>query len=273
MNENKPLVSVEWVKNHLTDSNLIILDASLIKTKSGERVTFNTKGIPGTRYFNISEVFSNQDSPYPNMLTTDILFEREIQNLGINSTSNVVIYDRQGIYSSARAWWMFKTMGHQNVSVLNGGLPAWISAKLPVANLQSETHNKGDFKVNRNTLMVWDYQQVNTNIKVKSHCVIDARSEERFLGIRPEPRPQTKSGHIPGSISLHYQKLLDNGFLKSEEEIKQIFNALNNKGKPLVFSCGSGVTACILYLAAYLYLTNEIAVYDGSWTEWGERIN
>ncbi len=270
MKINQVIVQPAWLKQNLTDKHLIILDASLRKDKTGKYVEQKTLGIPGARYFNISDVFSDQDNYYPNMLVNYIIFEREARKLGINNKSKLVIYDTKGVYSSPRAWWMFKLMGHHNVFVLDGGLPGWEKLGYDVHSIHTNNIILGDFKANPNMNMVWDYAKIKENLKTNTHLVIDARSSDRFLGTRPEPRTQTKSGHIKNSINLHYNLLLKNGFLKSEEEIIPIFNALKIGEKPLVFSCGSGITACILYLSAYIYLNKKIAVYDGSWAEWGE---
>lgn len=271
MQKNQAIVSVHWLQEHMLDDNLIILNASLNKDKTGQIVYSDSYGIPNSIPFNISDVFSDQTSAYPNMLTDVSTFEKEVSAFGINSTSTIVIYDTKGIYSSPRAWWMFKLMGHSHVYVLNGGLPAWKALNYPVTKRIHIKRERGDFIAKPNFNMVWNYNQVKENIKTNTHQIIDARSEDRFLGLRPEPRKQTRSGHIEHSLNLHYSKVLTNGFLKPEAELKTIFKTLNIGRKPIVFSCGSGVTACILYLTAYLYLDHKLAVYDGSWTEWGER--
>lgn len=264
------LISVEHLKDNILNTELIILDASLTQNKYGEVVNPSRFGIPRSQYFDISNIFSDQNSPYPNMLIDPILFEEEVQKLGVNKSSQIVVYDSKGIYSSARAWWMFKIMGHDNVAVLNGGLPAWKKANYPLDQINHQHIKNGDFKACFNSTIAWDFHKTKLSVKNHSHCIIDARSQDRFLGHTKEPRPQTQSGHIPGSLNLHYSQLLNNGFLKPGKEIVQLFSALNIQNKKLIFSCGSGVTACILFLAGYLYLENEIAVYDGSWTEWGE---
>lgn len=270
MDRSQALVSVNWLKEQLDREDLIILDASLRKNKFGEKVSVESAGILGAKYFDISNVFSDQSSLYPNMLPQPDIFEQEVNTLGIHKDSKIVVYDNKGIYSSPRAWWMFKLMGHNNVHVLNGGLPAWKKAGLPIEQISTKIES-GTFQVNPNYNMVWDYNQVKKNLDTGTHIVIDARSKERFLSLRPEPRPQTRSGHIPKSVHLHYQSVLNGDMFKPKEAIEQEFKNLNIDKKPLVFSCGSGITACILYLAAYMYFENSIAVYDGSWTEWGER--
>lgn len=273
MKEQPALVSVKWLNEHLFDSNLILLDASLTIDKSGKEVSLSFNGIPGALQFNISELFSDQKSKYPNMFPNVDDFELHARKLGINKDTAIVVYDQKGIYSSARAWWMFKILGHKNIYVLNGGLPAWEKKGLPVQSLKTSIDGNGNFKAVINNNLIWDYNKMKQNIDFQSHQVIDARSYKRFLGLTKEPRPNTKSGHIPHSKNLHYQSLLHNGYLKSEEEIKALFSSLMINDKPMVFTCGSGVTACILYLATYMYLPNKAVVYDGSWTEWGEREN
>lgn len=271
MKEQSALVSVKWLNEHLLDSNLILLDASLTIDKSGQEVSLNLNGIPGALQFNVSELFSDQKSKYPNMFPQVNDFELQARKLGINQDTTIVVYDQKGIYSSARAWWMFKVLGHKNIYVLNGGLPAWVEKGLPVQSLKTSRDGNGNFIASKNSELIWNYNQVKLNINLQSHQVIDARSRKRFLGLTQEPRPNTKSGHIPHSKNLHYQSVLHNGYLKPEEEIKALFSSLKLNDKPIVFTCGSGITACILYLATYMYLPNKAVVYDGSWTEWGER--
>lgn len=271
MIKSKALVTVQWLNEHLLDEDIIILDASLRKNKTGNSVPYLKKGIPNTRYFNISEKFSDLNSPFPNMLPAFDVLETDIQKLGITSDSMVVIYDQNGMYSSPRAWWMFKLLGFDNVYVLDGGFPAWKEEGFQITPILHNNFKRGNFKINPNSSLLINYTQMKDNLQSKEYIIVDARSQERFLGNSPEPRPLTKSGHYPGSINIHYNTIVRNGHLKPKEEISNIFNIKEIKNRSLVFSCGSGITACILYLAAYMYLDNPIAVYDGSWTEWGER--
>ncbi len=256
------LVSVDWVADHLKSPNLIVLDASL-KCEAG------APQIPGTRHFDFDRKICDQKNPLPHMMPTPELFEREVRLLGVNQDSIVVVYDQTGIYSSPRAWWMFKAMGHDQVAVLNGGLPAWLRAGLPV---QTDTHSistSGNFISTPRMELFCDADHVLLALDDEESVVIDARSQGRFLGNEPEPRDGLSSGHMPNAINMPFTTVLGNGRMLPIEEISSHFKSLVNPDQKLIFSCGSGVTACILAFAASLCGYKDISVYDGSWSEWG----
>lgn len=256
----KQLVSVDWLKEHLDDEHLIILDASS---------DYNpTATIAGARHFDIKNTFSNTDNPLPNSFPSASIFEKECQNLSINASSHIVVYDRKGIFTSPRVWWMFKTFGHKNVSVLNGGLPAWEAAGYSLNQASNSPIKQGNYRAQLDPAHLKTFEDVRSNINSQDCILIDARSSGRFLGTAPEPRPQLKSGHIKKSINLPYTEVLNNGFYKSKNELEAIFSELDLREKPLIFSCGSGITACIILLAYDLVSDNSTSVYDGSWTEW-----
>lgn len=166
---------------------------------------------------------------------------------------------------------MFKAMGHDNVAVLNGGLPEWVNLGFPTAPLnKEETYPAGDFKANLRQELVKSYEDVVANLSTESFTIVDARSEGRFNGTAPEPRKQLKSGHIAGSVNIPYGDVLENGKFRSVEELKALFENKGTDDKELVYSCGSGLTACIIMLAGELAHQNNKAIYDGSWTEWAE---
>ena len=267
------LVSTKWLHKNLTNPDLIILDASQKNNISGEKTEFEDLQIKNARFFDIKNSFSKKDAPFPNTLPNAKEFEKECRNIGINKTSKIVVYDNLGIYTSPRVWWLFKIMGHKNVAVLNGGLPAWNKAGFEVEPIQKSIYNLGDFEAVLHPELVKNIDDIKTNLSSKKATVIDARSEGRFNGTAPDPRPNLKSGHIPNSISLPYSNVLEDGKFKSEETLKTIFNNLKIKEEPLIFTCGSGVTACIIMLASELVLKNSKAVYDGSWTEWASTKN
>ncbi len=265
-----PLVDSSWLKAQLDDPNLVLLDASPISNVSGLKSENETIQIPGARYFDLKNEFSVKGSSLPNMLPDAIQFESTAQKLGINNSSKIVVYDNLGIYTSPRVWWMFKTMGHKNVSVLDGGFPAWIDAAYRTEPIAKRNHTLGDFESNFNKNAVKDFNQIKTNITNQESIVIDARSAGRFGGTSPEPREGLRSGHIPNSINIPFGDVLKNGKFKSLRELDIVFEGVD-KTKPLTFSCGSGLTACIVLVASELVLKNKKAVYDGSWTEWAER--
>lgn len=266
------IVTSKWLFENLNTSDLIILDASATPISGGVS-EFQNKCITGARFFDLKNNFSNTTSLYPNMLPTPEDFQKECRKLGINSSSKLVIYDNLGVYSSPRVWWMFKTMGHEKVTVLDGGLPDWIANGYSTEAIQLDKKIMyGDFKANFNKEMVVDFDAIKINIQEQNAIVIDARSEGRFNGTAPEPRAELKSGHIPNSLNIPFENVLNDGKFKSVSELTSIFNSETYSDKPLVFTCGSGLTACIILLASELVLPNKKAVYDGSWTEWTQKV-
>lgn len=264
----QPLVSVDWLYSHLNASNLIVLDASMNKVTDLQSDSSDIQ-IPKARFFDIKNDFSNTDDPFPNAVPSQNQFNRAAQKLGINSDSAIVVYDDKGIYSSARVWWLFKAFGHQNIAVLNGGLPAWVSNGYPTEAKVDYKGANGTFKGTYHADYFKDFKAVQNSISNSNHLIIDARAENRFNGLVEEPRQGLRSGHIPNSVNLPYSRLLNHKSMKKTAEIKAIFSTFNITGKHLVFSCGSGITACILALGADLAGIKNTAVYDGSWTEYG----
>ncbi len=266
-----PLVTAKWLHTNLLHPNLVILDATMQKPNlsSDKKTEITESQIRGTRFFDIKNVFSNTTSGLPNTIPSPELFELQAQNLGINNSSVIVVYDRLGIYSSPRVWWLFRTMGYANVAVLDGGFPAWLETGLAVEPLSSAIWKKGDFKAVFAPSSVVSAAEVLEATKDANCCILDARSPDRFDGSKEEPRAGMRSGHIPGARNLHYENVLSNGRMRSEEELKSIFASLNLDNKQLIFSCGSGITACILALAADIAGYQEGVLYDGSWSEWG----
>jgi thiosulfate/3-mercaptopyruvate sulfurtransferase len=225
--------------------------------------------IPTARFFDIKNEFSDAEAPFPNTWPGEAAFNDKARKLGIHNESFIIAYDDHGIYSSARAWWMFKAMGHQNVVVLNGGRKAWKEAGYSLEPKTSVAFPRGNFKGRFNTEYFTDKEEVFTNIEQGRALTIDARAENRFKGLVEEPREGLRSGHIPGSVNLPYTDLLSGGKMR---DITSIGNLLRDKAgtkEPLVFSCGSGITACVLALGAEMAGYKNMSVYDGSWTEWG----
>ncbi|MBP6182235.1 sulfurtransferase [Flavobacterium sp.] len=266
-----PLVTSTWLNTNFGDPNLIILDASLKENQSSLKTDLENLQIRNARFFDIKDTFSDTTNPLPNTLPSPEKFEFEAQKLGINKNSKIVIYDHLGIYSSPRAWWMLKTMGHENVAVLDGGLPDWIKEGFFIEEKKSNpTYTKGNFKAQFISAYVKNKEQILKNIQTEVALLIDARAENRFHGIGDEPRRGLRNGHIPGSINIPYTRLLQDGKFLSKEALLKIL-PLNEK--PLFFTCGSGVTACIDLLAYELISKNPKSIYDGSWTEWGQLEN
>ncbi|HAQ71598.1 MAG TPA: sulfurtransferase [Flavobacteriales bacterium] len=265
---NSPLVSVSWLAEHIDNPDLIVLDASSATNISGKKPEFENCVIQGARHFDLKNKFSDSDVPFPNTMPSQEQFQQEARNLEINNESIIVVYDNLGLYNSPRVWWMLKSMGHKNIAVLDGGLSAWVHAGLPTSENHATDYAHGNFTAEFTLRAVVAMEEVKANILSKQFTLIDARSKGRFDGTAPEPREGLSSGHVPGSSNVPFQEVLSNGFMKSEEELSAIFDKLKLEVKPLVFSCGSGLTACITLLAAELVLPNQLAIYDGSWTEW-----
>ncbi len=261
-----PLVTVDWLHSHLSDPDLVILDA----TQAGKKADHEGLQLPGARHFDFKRTFADRENELPNMLPSPEAFATEAQKLGISNTSKIVVYDRLGVYSSPRVWWMFRTMGHDQVVVLDGGLPEWVRCGYEVEPVQRYDSLPGSFATVFNPDLVKGIQDVYQNLSGKKALVVDARSAGRFEGIAPEPRAGLSSGHIPDSKNLPFPDVLRDGKFKPKAELLGLFQTLDLGDQPLIFSCGSGITACILYVASELVLSNEKAVYDGSWTEWAQ---
>jgi len=264
------LVSVDWLSQNLKLDNLIVLDTSLAATAEGKSASLKDFYIPGARKIDLKNKFSDQKAPFPNTLPSPTQFEHECQALGINRDSKIVVYDNMGIYSSPRIWWMFKVMGHSDVSVLDGGLPAWIEAGQSTSSDLAQSTTKGNFKAKLQSQWIKSYEEVKGNLTSQEFQILDARSAGRFNGTAEEPRKHLKSGHIDQSANIPYQDVLQDGRFKSAEELKALFNQKVGDREELVFSCGSGLTACIIMLAGQIAGKKSKTVYDGSWTEWAE---
>ncbi|MEM6522351.1 MAG: sulfurtransferase [Bacteroidota bacterium] len=262
----KELVSVEWLSQNLDKKDLILLDTSLDTTPKFKDLT-----IPTSRYFDLKGNFSDRRSDLPNTMPSEAQFELECQRLGIGQNSYIIVFDNRGIYSSPRVWWMFKVMGHESVSVLDGGLTEWIKKGLNTEKKIKRTYALGDFRASLNESFVVKYQDIQKNFEESTFTLIDARSEGRFNGTEAEPRKQLKSGHIKGSINIPFQEVLNNNKYKSKEELRMLFQEKCGTDDKLVFSCGSGLTACIVLFASEMAFKKSRYVYDGSWTEWAQK--
>nr|WP_315214441.1 sulfurtransferase [uncultured Flavobacterium sp.] len=264
----EPIVSTAWLYANFGNPELILLEAVLKDNQSNLKSDLENFQIKSARLFDIKNTFSDNNNPLPNTLPSAEQFETEAKKLGINKNSTIVIYDKLGIYSSPRAWWLFKIMGHKNVFVLDGGFPAWIAEGYATEEIPTnQNYETGDFEAKFVPELVKTKEQIIENIATKEAVLIDARAENRFKGIGDEPRAGLRSGHIPGSINIPYTKLIRDGKFLSKAELIEI---LPISEKPLLFTCGSGVTACIDFIAYELICKNPKSVYDGSWTEWGQ---
>lgn len=258
-----PLVSPQWLATHLDDPELVVLDASIAPAEPTDET------IGGALRFDIDGPLSDHTADLPHTMPSPEQFRREIRRLGVGRESAVVVYDSMGIYSSARAWWMLRAMGHDAVAVLDGGLPGWQRAGLPTVSRRAEGPVEGDFEPQPREGWFVDADEVLTRLDDPAHTVLDARSRGRFAGTHPEPRPGLRGGHMPGARNLPFTDLLDDGFVIPLEDLRRAFSEVSDDDQRLTMSCGSGVTACVLALGATLAGRTDIAVYDGSWSEWG----
>lgn len=266
-----PVVSVDWLRNHLAHHKLVVLDATLKPVVATGPVSSLDEGvgIPGARFFDLDCKFSEQKSALPHMMPTPETFQREARALGINRDSIIVVYDRENLYSSPRARWSFKAMGHEQVAVLDGGLRAWAKADLPLQPISNQPPTQGNFTAQPRPELFCDADKVAASLKDKGCVVIDARSEGRFRGQEPEPRSGLRGGHMPGSRNVPYTLVQNDGHMRPAEELKALFAERAGRPQRFIFCCGSAVTACVPALAAELCGYRDITVYDGSWSEWG----
>ncbi|MUV03755.1 sulfurtransferase [Flavobacterium rakeshii] len=264
-------VSSHWLFSNINNNNIIVLDAS-IKPVTGMANNIDAI-IPKAKRFDLKNVFSDKESKYDHMLPKPNMFINELQKLGINEDSVVVVYDNQGVYSSPRAWFMIKDIGHKEVYVLDGGLPKWIENGFSTCTEYTNVAVTGNISVKDKPRFFCDANYLQEHYNDNGCNVIDARSEGRFLGLEPEPREGLKSGHIPGSVSLSFNKVIKDGAFLDNRELKAMFSGLADINQELIFSCGSGITSCIPAMAALIAGYNNIKVYDGSWSEWGDTQN
>ncbi|MEM8734186.1 MAG: sulfurtransferase [Planctomycetota bacterium] len=266
------LVSTDWLQNHLDDSNVVILDTTLKKRPDGTQINQEPVYIRGAQEFNYDTDVCDPDTDLPHMLPSPEQFTKAARERGISKDTLVVCYDALNVFCAPRGWWMFKIMGHDNVVVLDGGLPKWLAENRPTQDAFSKPKREGSFEANFRANMVRDVDQVQAAVDVAESQTIDARSAGRFNATEPEPRPGMRGGHIPGSSCLPFTELLEGGCFKSRSQLKSILeNTIRPGIEQIVFSCGSGVTASILALAADECGYSNFAVYDGSWAEWAGR--
>lgn len=266
------LVAVNWLEKNIHHKELILLDASwfMPMLKRDGQSEWAKETIPGALFFDFDKCICDQCSELPHMMPSADLFQRASRALGINQGSALVVFDRLGIFSSPRVWWMFKSMGFDNIAVLDGGLKSWKEAGLATcAGVENHNDNKGDFIAHEQVNLICDEPQVLTATVNKEIQILDARPEARFLGQVAEPRADLRSGHMPSAKSLPFTHLLDNGKMRKLEQLQVIYAKLIGDDEQAIFSCGSGVTACVLALGATLCGYQHLSVYDGSWAQWG----
>ena len=273
--KQNPFISTEWLNKHLKDDNLVILDGSwyLPAMARSAEDEFEKAHIPGAQRFDI-ETVKDKNNPLPHMLPSKEEFAEAVGELGIDDTMQVIIYDGSGLFSAPRVWWTFHVFGLENAFILEGGFPKWLKEKRPVEAGKAQARNRHECPVTYHPEMVLNADNVLEIVKTGRLPIIDARAADRFSGESPDIRPGVRSGHIPGSLNLPFGKILqaDKSAPKADEDIIKEYHALGvDLNKPFAVSCGSGVTASILAVAAYKASGKIPALYDGSWSEWGSR--
>ncbi|KAG6555412.1 hypothetical protein Mapa_002639 [Marchantia paleacea] len=291
-----PVVSVDWLHQHLKDPNVKVLDASwyMPGDKRNPLKEYQECHVPTALFFDVDGVV-DPTSELPHMLPTEAAFAAAASALGLSNEDSLIVYDGKGLFSAARVWWMFRAFGHENVWVLDGGLPKWRAKNYPVESTVSpdvlekiesasssvrkiytqEQVEPSTFKAELQQHLVWSRDQVLNNIGDKRYQLVDARNKGRFDGTVPEPRKGIRGGHIPGSCCVPFPEVLSSeGTLLEANELAGKFGGAGlSLDSPIVASCGTGVTACILALALHRLGKKDVAVYDGSWTEWGMDLN
>lgn len=267
----RTLVSTDWLAAHMGDPDLRIIDGSWHMPDAGRdaRAEYEAEHIPGARFFDIDEI-SDQRSALPHMAPPPEKFMSRMRAMGIGDGHQVVIYDTKGVWTAPRVWWTFKLMGKQDVAVLDGGLPKWKAEGREIEDLPPIVRDR-HMTVQRQAHLVKDVSQVASASKLGDWQIVDARTGERFRGEIEEPRPGLRAGHIPGSLNLPFGDLLtSDGTMKDNDALRAAFEAAGvDLKKPVITTCGSGVTASILALGLERLGHSKYAVYDGSWSEWG----
>jgi thiosulfate/3-mercaptopyruvate sulfurtransferase len=267
------LVTTEWLAKHLGEPDLRVVDGSwhMPQLRRDARAEFEAAHVPGAVFFDIDAI-ADRTTTLPHMLPAAPEFAAAVGALGIGSDDRVVVYDARGVVSAARVWWTFRAFGHDSVAVLDGGLPRWRAEGRPVEGGAS-TPAPRTFVARRRGELVRDLAAMRANLASRAAQVLDARSPGRFAGTEPEPRPGLRGGHIPGSLNLPYETLYSpDGTLRAPDDLRSAVRAAGvDLDRPIVTTCGSGVTASVLALALHRLGRHDVAVYDGSWSEWGAR--
>ncbi|MHA1524777.1 MAG: 3-mercaptopyruvate sulfurtransferase [Alphaproteobacteria bacterium] len=265
------MVEVEGLAKRLGAPDLAIIDASWYMPQSGRqaRAEYEAAHIPGAVFFDIDAI-ADHTTDLPHMLPDPLEFSKAVGALGLGDDMEFVVYDGAGLFSAARVWWMLKTMGARKVRVLNGGLPKWQNQGRPV-EAGAATPDHKHFTCRPLPQMVRSGGEMRSMVSTGGATIVDARAAGRFAGRDPEPRPGLPSGHIPGSKNVPFNTILNpDGTMKQRGELAKIFNTAGVAlDQPVVTTCGSGVTAAVLYLGLTLVGATDLALYDGSWAEWG----
>lgn len=266
------LVETDWLAQHLEAPDLVIFDASwhLPGAQRDPKAEYLSERIPGALFFDIDDI-RDENSDLPHMLPSTVKFASRMKQAGVGDGTRIVVYDTSGIFSAARVWWTFRVMGHDDVVVLNGGFPKWLAEGRAVDDGAPVQRTSRHYTPRLIAELVRDIDDMRGLLNKAGAQIADARPAGRFEGLEPEPRAGLRLGHIPGSCNIPFANVLnEDGTMKSDAELAKVFaNAGIDPHKPVITTCGSGVSAAVLALAlAQLGQTNA-SIYDGSWAEWG----
>lgn len=263
------LVSTQWLADHLEDVQVVDASWYMPEDKREPAKEFEAAHIPGAVFFDIDGI-ADHSTGLPHMMPSAGAFSKAVGALGIGDRQTIVVYDGTGIFSAPRVWWTLKAMGHDEVKVLDGGFPKWKREGRAVESGPSHPQNRSFTAIPRPEI-VRDFAAMMDIVKNGTAQMVDARSPGRFRAEEPEPRAGVRGGHMPGALNLHYRKLIaEDGTLKPKDALRAAFAAVD-LDRPVVTTCGSGLTAAILMLALDEIGARDVALYDGSWTEWGSR--
>tara|TARA_B100000700_G_scaffold271967_1_gene315234 strand:- start:594 stop:1424 length:831 start_codon:yes stop_codon:yes gene_type:complete len=268
------LVTSKWLYSNLQNEKVVIFDCSWYMPNENRKPQeeYKKEHISGSYFFNINKI-SNKSSKFPHMLPSLKYFINMTKNFNIHNDTTIITYAKENLLGASRVWWMFKYFGFENIKVLNGNLLEWKKEKKEITKKYSKKY-KSTFNFKKNNNLLENYKNILKNYKKSNYLIYDARNKDRFNGLIKEPRKGLRSGHIPNSKNLFWKKLIKkNGALKNKNLIEKTFNFYNNKNKKIVISCGSGISACVLSLSLKHVFDINSSVYDGSWTEWGNKKN
>ncbi|MCR9060596.1 MAG: 3-mercaptopyruvate sulfurtransferase [Rhodobacteraceae bacterium] len=267
-----PLVSTQWLADHLESPDLAVINAWMPPvTHPDAPPVYPNAHVPGAVFFDVNEI-CDKTSDLPHMLPQPHVFSSAMRKLGIGDGQTIVVYDDFGFYSAPRVWWTLRTMGAERVFVLDGGFPKWRAENRPVTD-DVPRKPQSHFTSRLNHGAVADLAEIRNSIRASSRQILDARSVDRFSGVAPEPRAGLRSGHMPSALNLPFTRLInESGTFRTKDELKQIYQEAGvDLEKPVTTTCGSGVTAAILTLGLTVLGSRDLALYDGSWTDWGGR--
>lgn len=267
------LVSTDWLQTHLAAPDVRVVDATwfLPGIARDPRAEYAAGHIPGAVFFELDAVCEPKGL-HPHTVPSAAKFSSRVRKLGLGDGNRIVVYDSNRFFASARVWWMFRFMGHDDVMVLDGGLEKWRAEGRPLTDEPTRPQER-HFTVRQNTLLLRELDQMRANVAAKREQVVDARSAGRFHAREPEPRPGLRSGHIPGAKNLHYAQLVaEDGSLRPAGELRQLLAGAGlDLDRPITTTCGSGVSAALINLALFELGERNAALYDGSWSEWGAQ--